>query len=454
MSEPAAPGDDKFPARHWAIHTLLLFTAMAAPYFLIDIGTASMAAAGIGFVYVIWLLVALYLRDKGRPKRPLKIRLLFNFYSSSLPMAVGGLLLLLWVEWAMWAYRPITSAEKIGGVGMALLIFIAALLIFPHLLFLLLAPRLARKEGGDASRFLEGVRARGFGRFRRIWLSGTVTTAGTLGLMGVLFMSESFHRVERWRDGDGMATVWELVTAYPFLPFALLAVAAMQPLAWMLAPDWGANDGDIQAYIDGTGEGAAPTPGSPIALRGLVVGACIASLLVLIYPLHLSIAARGVKDGRRAIDAMSEAVVILMNSHEDDDRTMPEIADTLNRVGYWTPEAPEAGLGSLVANASEMFPDNCTVRITAGTLAPSVQESRSILDAEAGEPELKFCVVAACAPPFTWSATPALLLITSHPSEAEGWQGYGYADVFANGVAPAPGGYCMADGSLADSYQG
>ena len=38
--------------------------------------------------------------------------------------------------------------------------------------------------------------------------------------------------------------------------------------------------------------------------------------------------------------------------------------------------------------------------------------------------------------------------------QAEGWRENWYADVQANGVAPAPGGYCTADGELADEFQG
>ena len=143
---------------------------------------------------------------------------------------------------------------------------------------------------------------------------------------------------------------------------------------------------------------------------------------------------------------MVEALEILRNTHEDDDWTNTEYAAALNRLGYWSPDAPEAGLGSLVADPAKAFPETCTVRIAAGTIdAPASSEA---------EPELKYCIAVACAPPFTWSAQPALLLVTSHDSQAEGWREYWFADVQANGIAPAPGGYCTADGGLAETFQG
>ena len=151
---------------------------------------------------------------------------------------------------------------------------------------------------------------------------------------------------------------------------------------------------------------------------------------------------------------MVEALEILRNTHEDDDWTNTEYAAALNRFGYWSPDEPQAGLGSLVADPGQAFPDSCTVRIAAGIIEAPTRDPDSPPAANEVEPELKYCVAVACAAPFTWSAPPALTLVTSHDSQAEGWRETWYADVQANGIAPAPGGYCTADGELADEFQG
>lgn len=438
---------DKIPSgkvARFAMHTSLLFAAMAAPFFLLDIGTASPVAFGAAITVVALSLVLLHLRDRGKSKQPAKIVLLQLLYGLSVPLATFGLMLLLIFEWYMWAYRPVTIGMWDGLL--TALIVVTVVLIYPPILFLLLGPRLARKGGGDASRFLKGVRARGFGWFQINWLSNTVGAAGSFSLISVLLLPRVLQDVERWRDSDGVVTNWELVAAYPFLPFAVLATAAMLALGIILIADREADNAVVQAYIDGAAEAPSPDARTRTALGMLVAGACVTALLIIVYPLHLHMTAKGVRDGQVALYGAIDAISILANTHEDDDWTVAESVEALNRLGYWSPDAPRAGLGSLVADPGKSFPETCTVRVAVGTIGPTA--------AGEAEPEGKFCAAVACAPPFTWSAPPALMLVTSHNSQAEGWWENLYVDVSASGRTPAPGGYCTADGRLADEFQG
>ena len=270
-------------ARRFALHTAGLFAAMAAPFFLLDIVTASLAAVGVGFVYVLWWIVALYLRDRRKPKRPAKVNLLLTVYGISVPIAVSGLMFALFVEWVLWAYRPATNTADMWDAGMAALIAIAAISIYPPILFLLLAPRLARKDGGAASRFLEGVRTRGFRWFHDDWLRYTAFTAGLFCLLSIAW-APVLHDLEAWRDSDGIVTNWELMAAYPFLPFALLAAAAILSLSRIVAADWEEEDAVIRAYIDGAPDGPLPHARAKSGLRALAAGACVAAVFLHIYP--------------------------------------------------------------------------------------------------------------------------------------------------------------------------
>ena len=426
---------------------------MAAPFFLFDIGTASPVAFGAGLAYIFLWLAVLIFRDWGKSKLPAKISLLQTLYGVSVPFAVDGLLGLLIVEWTMWAYRPITT-QVWDGLVMGSIV-ITVILIYPPILFLLLAPHLlARKNGGPASRYLKGVRARGFAWFRISWLSNTASGAGAICLLSLLFAPELLSHIELLRDGDGAVTTWELVAAYPYLPFSLLATAAITALSTILIAGWETADDGARAYIDGTAREPGPDANTRTALGVLVAGACVVAMLVIAYPLHQFVTTTGVRDGMVALSGTTEALNILLNTHEDDDWTTAEYAEALNRLGYWTPEAPEAGLGSLIANAGETFPDSCTVRIAAGIIDAPAGDPDSQSTANEAEPEMKYCVAVACAPSFTWSAPPALLLYTSHESRAEGWRENWYPDVSAEGVAAAPGGYCTASGELANSFQG
>lgn len=442
-------------AAKWVLHTTGLFAAMAAPFiFLPKIDTASLAAAGAGFAFLLSWLVVLFFRDRGKPWQPAKIVLLHTLYELSVPTAVYGLMAFLILEWVLWAYLPITSSAETWDALMIAQIAVAAILIYPPILFLLFAPRLARKNGGPASRFLKGVRARGFGWFQISWLGNMTIWAGVSAVGWVFLTPQLLQWTERWRDSDGIVTIWELVAAYPFLPFALLATAAILALSNVLITGRETDEAIDRAYIDGAAEEPWPAPRARVALGGLVAGASVATLLMIVYSVHLGIMAKGGRDVRTALGGVADALVILGNTREDDDWTIPEVAAALNRYGHWTPDAPGEGLGELIADPREAFPGNCTVRTAAGIVDPPFEGPHSGLDLEAGKPDLKFCVALVCTSPTTWSAPPTRLLVTSHASQAEGWRDNSYVDAVADGVAPEPGGYCNADGRLADTYQG
>ena len=429
-------------ARRFALHTSLLLAAMAAPFFLLDIATASLASAGIAAMYVLWWIVGLILRDRGKSKQPAKVNLLLTVYGISVPIAVGGLMFALIVEWVLWAYLPITSPARVWNVGMGVLTLIAAMWIFPPILFLVFAPLLARKDGGAASRFLKGVRAQGFGWFHDRWLRYTAFNAGLFCLLSIVLASAVISKLELLRDGDDIETNWELMAAYPFLPFALFAAAVILTLSGILATSREEHDAVVRAYIDGAPDGPRPNTKAKSLLRALAAGACVAALFFNIYPIHLGITASGATYyGAKAISGTYEAMENLVNTREPGDWTSAEYVAELNRIGHWAPDAPGAGLATLVEDPGQVFAETCTVRIAAGIIDPTSREAAGGPSGGEAESDVKICIAVACAPPFTWSTPPALWLVTSHATRAKYWYEHGYVDIFA-------------DGGLAETFQG
>ena len=60
--DPGAPGRS---IRLWALHSLLLFAAMVAPFLYFLPSGASLWSAATGAVYLLWWMVAGVLRDRG-----------------------------------------------------------------------------------------------------------------------------------------------------------------------------------------------------------------------------------------------------------------------------------------------------------------------------------------------------------------------------------------------------
>ena len=161
----------------------------------------------------------------------------------------------------------------------------------------------------------------------------------------------------------------------------------------------------------------------------------------------------------------------------------------VNAGGHWSPEAPAEGLARLLSAPGETPVDvvdgwACPVTVAAGIVAaaelaaapwpdmsalpPHVtrrNQGREEPDdapsddaaepmAETAPPAVRYCIKVTCPSPVGWRAPDAIALGTSHASASPDWMHLLYFDFYADGVAASPGGYCTADGKLADEFQG
>lgn len=166
-----------------------------------------------------------------------------------------------------------------------------------------------------------------------------------------------------------------------------------------------------------------------------------------------------------------------------------EIAAAVNAGGHWSPDTPAKGLASLLPAPGETPADvvdgwACPVTVAAGIVAvaelaaapwpdmsalpPHVtrrnQRRRAPEDTPMGDaeelaaeftpPAVRYCIRVTCPSPVAWQAPDAISLGTSHASASPDWMYPVYFDLYADGVAASPGGYCTADGELAAEYQG
>jgi hypothetical protein len=436
------------------LRTALLFAAMAAPYLLFELSTAIAVAVGIVGLYMLWRTAGLYMEGRGTPARPRKITLLLVAYRNSVPFIVVGLIAATVLAWPLWAYDPAVITQRLRDSGLVAAMAVAACLVLLPTLFLVFTPLLARRDGGIASSFLAGVREQGLGRLHRSWLNGSAWAMGIIVALSPALMAEKLRQIELLRDGDNIVTIWELAAAFPSLLLSLPFSAAMLSLAWSTEGSEKENDAIVRGYAGHVPDASPRTAATGRVLGALAACGCAASIVLLLHPTHLYFVAKGTARGVENLTIAAQAVAGLFARGNSEGWSDTELAAELNRLGSWTPDAPNAGLATLVADPAEVFADACTIRIAAGVAGPADHDATTPPGREDASSDLKFCIAVSCASPVAWPARPALVLLSSHSSRARYWRDEAYLDVFAEGRAAASGGYCTADGGLADSYQG
>jgi len=437
----------------FALHTAVLFAAMAAPFFVLEYSAAYLVAFGAVGLHVLWRFIAAHLRDRREPKQALSVNLLDGLFSAAVPVMMTGLAFVSMFVWPMWAYRPDAHFGDTLANGPALIFWATAVSIALPMAFILIAPFLAPKDGGAGSRFLTGIRAQGLGRFYKNWVSYAALTMGILSFAALALAYPMLYVMERWHYLDDEMAAWALAKALPGLPLAMLVSAAMLSAARYLEVRGEETTARIKAYIDGAAEVPSLNARARTGLCALVACGYIAALFAILYPHHLQLLKRDIAKGFTNIGGVGEAAINLAERIRADGGSLADYAAESNRTGFWNPDTPEAGLATLVANPAEVFTKNCTVRIEMEVADPPADDSAGLLGiVEDGD--LNYCIRIACASPVIWDAPPVLMLFTSRDSQAENWVNSLYADVTAAGAVPAPGGYCTADGKLAETYQG
>ncbi len=454
MSEQTAKTTTGRPPGHYLLHSIVLFGVFVALFQLVQPGLAVLLSVLAGAAYLVWSLGASLVRNRGADSPPVRVLALLTGFVLAVPLLALGLGGLLLVGWLKLAYSDDVLWLLPDMVWMAP----AALILVP-LLFLVLTPVIAGTGGGIPSRFLAGVRERGFGHFHQSWLGGTALVLGLACLILSVFLTWAMQELASARGVGGdigeVISIWRLATEFPYLPISLLAAAVMLSVSRVSAVGKKRVAALARAYTHGETAGPALDVRARAVLGAAVAGGWAATLFVIVFPLHLGVVVA--LTSMVGIDSLTEsaiAVESLIAERREAGVPVAEIATELNRVGAWSPDAPKEGLATLVEDAEYVFSDRCGVRMAAGVASLLELAGSGQFPREQALSEVKYCIAVRCASPVVWEAPPALLLYSSHASQATYWQETIYLDLFAEGRAAAPGGYCTADGALADSFQG
>jgi hypothetical protein len=453
------PGRRTTPAYGWALlETAIVFLVLAAPLAseaFIDL--IVLGPLGLVVVYVIWAPVAAYRRaGYDLPSIPRAALFSLGQLVSAL-LAVGGLSALVVGVWMNTAYRE--EVLNPGGMGIGFpfnLSFLAnvalGMTVASAAMFIASTVFLRRRD--ESARDFPG---RILSERMRPLLPAAATTLllgfGISSILNVISAVVSLPSVLQSanpsRDVDG----WFLVTEFAGLPAAQLASAVLLVAFRRTQPAALACLRDPHRLADGH----APAVLAALASIGMFYG-------WFLYLLHFGmIAAFGPVAMIMGWQEVSGAAEGWVAAQREAGRSPVEIAAELRTYGSWTIAEPDSGLAEIFPGLGETLKESslsegCSVALDAGVADNvALQDQDWIQDFEAESqplPDVGYCIRLACPSPVVWHERPVVILASSHPSRNSYWADSVFLDLFGNGRAFEPGGYCTVDGELAAAYQG
>ncbi len=457
MKEQAKnPGPGRLTAG-FLLEAFTLFVVLAAPYLILHAAEGILIAGALALCYLIWAFAEAVRRSPESSPSGLKATGFATLHLIGGTLAVGGFVTLLVLGWIHWAYRVTDAdgnAEQMWNLlpaGPLVSISVAAVLASAAVLVASLAP-LRR----DAEKFGDF--------YRRIWASGSRTTffpslaaltlglvvAGLLNVGGALIsMSVLLENMAPHRTVPGWVAVWEVAAVYPVIPIGLFAVAAMLAAHRRMIPAIFAHIDSRQIHV---------RHAERFATRLATLGGAAVTLGAITYFVHLgTVAGLGTVAELGPSVAVIEELEAWVAAQRADGRTNIEIAAALEENGRWTPDTPDAGLIVLLpkldTDPMSIRDSACRYRVAVGVADTAELEGFEWLAAEQATLDVRYCLAISCPNPVVWDTEPRLMLYSSHASRNLYWQENLFMNPFGEGVAE-PGGYCTAEGDLADSFQG
>ncbi len=491
----------------WLLHTALLFAAMAAAFavvwpagFLITF----CAVVAVDLTYSLWPLIGYRDRWK-RLKIAFREFILQSLCTISAQLAVVGLLIAALLTWLRHAYDwervfaifegdpdgppfPFGPADYLPWLSKtAILLALAALLLG---LAFAIRPWAERTRAAAPARLNDRS---GASRVLSLWISGATAMESLVLMLIVIGPAILFYHFLDMVWWDRIPTVWDLFLADPVLPLGLLATAGIV-VSWRHIAQCDGGFSANDPPDGGPGHGVTKAVGMPVRLAVAIIGFA-APLAALILTIHFMFVVRtGPVLALSAGAHSGTALARWADGFQQSGRPEAEIVATINELGRWSPDAPGEGLARLLPDLVEDLDEgtarwNCTVTVTAGTIDTAEREARPwpetsdqlthvVHDAtrrfaeeidrreseseEAEEeddeatpiPPVRYCVRATCPGVLAWHAPDTVALYSSHPSARPRWIFRAYADLLLEGREASPGGYCTAEGELADTYQG
>ncbi len=451
---------DRSPARWTArpgivflLETVILSIVMATPYLLLEFGWGAVVIALVVLGYSIWGPVKSVLNSRGMPRVPARETFLIAAFETGVPLT-GAVLTLAGIGgWFVLAYR----VEELPVSAMP--VILSLILISVLVPVLMLACALAFSKGASVRDLLAAIANKGLAPFRASWLQGAamiiaIVCAGAFfaGIWPMHTLLEAMNRGEH-------TPIWEVALVFPFLPLALVTVAAMLSIYRL---GGFSNHKTFQSYMEESGDSEAPAARTGVFGGFAVACGWVVVLYSTLYPIHLGLVT-GLSSitGLSATTGMVDAIEDWAEARSEEGLSDAEMAVILNEYGRWSPDSPEAGIPELFPQLSDSLPAGndtnisaCTMTLAAGVADPAAVRGHEWQSTYQSASDLKYCLRTACPSPVAWNAPDTILLASSHGSRNEGWAAHLFLDVFAKGRAPAPGGYCTADGELADEFQG
>ncbi len=447
------------PAYGWSLlETAAVFLFLAAPLYwttVADLYLLMPLAVALGYVIGAPLVAFL---DRAAALPP--TRRVGAFALAQLVSAVAmaaGLSILVSAAWFHAAYRAeILDPHGLGlgfPLALASALSLALGLIVAAAAAFLAAITLLRRDGESVGACLKRVGDEGIAILWPAAAPSLLLGFGVLSLANVLASTVSLPALLQAANPDRTVVLWDLAEAFPLLPAALLASSMLMVAFRRLQP---------AALVSLR----APRPPS----RGRVPGvlAALASVGVgygwYLQVLHIGmVASLGATAMIVSWGEVSRATDAWIAAQEAQGRAPAEIAANLRAHGGWSAEGARpfrpGAIRELGSTLEELgLSDQCRISIDARPADNSALRNEPWISGyEAGFrplPSVGYCLRLACPSPAAWHEQPVVILHSSHPSRNRGWSYNLFVDLFAAGRAPAPGGYCTADGALAARYQG
>jgi hypothetical protein len=436
----------------------IVFLLLATPLLSADFGILTvLGSLGVAAFYVILATAAPFWRaGADLPSKP-RVALFLVVQLVSGTVVVAGLGLLVSSVWLWSAYREIIldTADFAFAFppSLSTLVFLAPAAIVAAAAVFLLAVTLLRRDGETAGQCLARIRSWGIGNLWPAVVAWLLLGLAATSLLNVLATVVSPPTQLLADDPYGDIDGWLLVAEHPGFAAALLAPAILFVAFRRAQP---AALGSLRRPPRAT------RFGTPAALAVLAsIGAACGWYL---HVLHLgTVMALGSNMMIVGWGEVSRATDAWIARQQTAGRDPADIASDLSSHGTWTTEGSGAGLPALFPELDEDLSDlglreGCTVTIGAGVADNSALPADGWLEGYVAAfrplPEVSYCIRLACPSPAVWQETPVVILHSSHPSRNRSWAYNVHLDILGAGAAPEAGGYCTADGGLAESYQG
>ena len=476
-------------ARNFVLHSALLFGAMLLPYAILDGADAPFATVAILFGYVV---LALFLKDREKTKEP---RLKFSYgigfvailYTASGYMAATGIAGVIVAVWFGLAYKPIESEELpafLTGDGLVAGLPHTLTMLVGGVTLLALSIVLLNWGRGGLGALVARLRRHGPGLFLSPWIPETAIVMLLLSVSAFLGMAVSLDMLFEAMFPGRTASFLDLIEMFPFLPACMVATAVTAVAVHKLM-GYRKFEAVVRVLREDDAEPQPRDAWWPVLAKITLISSA-ATIAVALWALHVGIVAATASMFAHLAGAEVGGTVRYWAIIEHaTGRPKDELAAAVNAKGYWSKAEPGEGLPELLPNMNEIIAGfdrqkECRIQVAAAPAEPedaniarsasSYGEPLDFPDSEesddsdrvdgAGDagysdaPPLRFCVKVTCPVPVNWDTPPAIALYSSHATGSQNWIYQSYFDLYAEGVAASPGGYCTATGELADSYQG